>query len=235
VTRSPLGRPEANTPPGPRRGPLVAPGGDANGVSGAVKRIGLLGGTFDPVHNAHVALARVALDTLALDELRWVPTGEPWQKTRRITSGAHRIAMLQLAMAGEPRFVLERCEIERAGPSYTIDTVRELRQREPDAQWFLIVGQDQFTNLPTWHAWGELLSLVTLAVAARPGTSPTVDPHILGHIYQVLPLGPMDVSATAIRERRACGESIDALVPHEVARYIEQNALYLPDRAPPGS
>jgi nicotinate-nucleotide adenylyltransferase len=182
-----------------------------------------------------LALARVALDTLALDQVCWVPTGEPWQKTGPITSSAHRIAMLQLAMAGEPRFVLERCEIERAGPSYTIDTVRELRHRDPDAQWFLIVGQDQLANLPTWQAWKDLLSLVTLAVAARPGAAPTVDPQILGHIYQVLPLGPTDVSATAIRERRARGESIDTWVPREVARYIEQNALYLPDRAPPGS
>ena len=199
------------------------------------RRIGLLGGTFDPVHNAHLALARVALDTLALDELRWVPAGQPWQKARRITDAAHRVAMLELAIAGEPRFVLERCEIERTGPSYTLDTVRELKRREPDAQWCLILGQDQFANLHTWQRWKQLLSLVTLAVAARPGSVPTVDAQLQGRAYQVLPLPSMDISASAIRERVSRGERIDDLVPPAVARYIDQHHLYLPEGAHPGN
>jgi len=199
------------------------------------RRIGLLGGTFDPVQNAHVALACTALDTLALDELRFVPAGAPWQKVRGIASGVHRAAMLRLAMAGEPRFVLERCELDRAGPSYTIDTVHELQRREPDAQWFLIVGQDQFANLHTWHRWVELLSLVTLAVAARSGAEQAADPRVQAHAYQVLPLPLMEIASTTIRERVARGESIDALVPPAVARYIDQHALYLPDRANPGN
>jgi nicotinate-nucleotide adenylyltransferase len=199
------------------------------------RRIGLLGGTFDPVHNAHVALAWIAVDTLALDELRWVPAGEPWQKTRRITSAQHRIEMLKLAIAGEPRFTLERCEVERKGPSYTVDTVRELQRREPDAQWFLILGQDQFVNLPTWHGWQELLSLVTLAVAARPGATVGIGAQLQGWAYQVLPLPSIDIAATAIRERSRRGESIDAMVPPAVARYIDHHALYRPDGAHPGS
>jgi len=199
------------------------------------RRIGLLGGTFDPVHNAHVALACVALDTLALDQLRWVPAGQPWQKTRRVTAAVHRLAMLELAIAGEPRFVLERCEIDRAGPSYTLDTLHALQRREPGAQWYLIVGQDQFANLPSWHGWQELLSLVTLAVAARPGAAVAVDAQLQALAYHVLPLDAMDISASAIRERRRRGDSIDALVPPAVARYIDRNALYLPDRAHPGS
>ncbi|MES2958744.1 MAG: nicotinate-nucleotide adenylyltransferase [Pseudomonadota bacterium] len=200
-----------------------------------MRRIGLLGGTFDPVHNAHVALACIALDTLALDELRWVPAGDPWQKTRRITSNIHRLAMLKLALAGEPRFVLERCEIDRVGPSYTLDTVKALREREPDAQWFLVVGQDQFANLHTWHGWQELLSLVTLAIAARPGAAQLADAQVQAQAYQVLPLPSMDVAATAIRERVARGERVDHLLPPAVARYIGQHGLYLPDGAPPGS
>jgi len=204
-------------------------------VSTSARRIGLLGGTFDPVHNAHVALACVALDTLALDQLRWVPAGEPWQKSRQISSAAHRIAMLDLAIAGEPRFAIERCEIERSGPSYTIDTVRELQRREPGAQWCLILGQDQFTNLHTWHDWKQLLARVTLAVAARPGAAPAADAQVEGRSYQVLPMPRMDVSASAIRERVARGEPIDELVPPAVAGYIARHGLYLPERAPPGS
>ena len=214
---------------------MTPPANDKGIDAAAVKRVGLLGGSFDPVHKAHVALACIALDTLALDELRWVPAGEPWQKTRRITSSIHRIAMLKLAMAGEPRFVLERCEVDRAGPSYTLDTVRELRRREPDVQWFLIVGQDQFANLPTWHGWQELVAQVTLAVAARPRAAPPADPQLHGIAYQVLPLPSMDIDASTIRARVRRGEGVDDLVPPAVARYLGQHGLYLPERASPGS
>lgn len=199
------------------------------------RRVGLLGGTFDPVHNAHLALGRVALDTLALDELRWVPAGTPWQKARVITPAEHRVAMLQLALAGEPRFRLERCELERTGPSYTLDTVRELQQREPGATWFLVVGQDQFANLHTWHGWQELLTRVTLAVAARPGAATASDARLQGLAHRVLPLAAMDIAASALRQRVAAGQSIDGMVPPAVARYIEQHALYRRDGAHSGS
>jgi nicotinate-nucleotide adenylyltransferase len=197
--------------------------------------IGLLGGTFDPVHNAHLALGRVALDTLVLDELRWVPAGTPWQKARIITAAEHRVAMLQLALAGEPRYRLERCELERTGPSYTLDTVRGLQQREPDADWFLVVGQDQFANLHTWHGWQELLTRVTLAVAARPGAPPVTDARLQGLAPRILPLPAVDIAASTLRQRVARGQSIDGLVPPAVARYIDQHALYLRDGAYSGS
>jgi nicotinate-nucleotide adenylyltransferase len=105
-----------------------------------LRRIGLFGGSFDPVHNAHLALARQALDQLKLDELRWVPVGQAWQKARVLTPAAQREAMLRLAIEGEARFVLERCELQRAGPSYTLDTLRELQAATPGSDWFLLIG-----------------------------------------------------------------------------------------------
>jgi len=191
-------------------------------------RIGLFGGSFDPVHDAHVALAHVALGHLALDELRWMPAGQPWQKPRAMTAAEHRVAMVQAAIAGEPRFVLERSEIDRSGPTYTLDTVRSLAAREPDAQWFLVIGQDQYARLSTWHGWQELLGLVTLAVAARSGEAPKPDAAVaaLPHSMAALPLPRMDVSATEVRRRAAAGEPIGDLVPPAVARYIDQHRLY---------
>ena len=191
-----------------------------------VKRVGLFGGTFDPVHNAHLALARAALASLGLDEVRWVPTGHSWQKDHRAVSAEHREAMVRLAMAGEPRFTLSRTEIERAGPSYTLDTVRELHAGEPGTEWVLIIGQDQYARLHTWRDWPVLLGLVTLAVANRPGTDMLPSPEVQAHPHRAVPLPMLDISATDIRARIAAGQDISKLVPPEVARYIETHRLY---------
>ena len=187
------------------------------------RRIGVFGGTFDPPHHAHVALARAALAELALDELRWIPAGAPWQKARAITAAAHREAMVRLAIEGEPRFVLDRIELERAGPSYTLDTVRALR---PLGELFLVIGADQYAGLHTWRGWQELLGLVTLAVANRPGPHPRPDPQVLRFPHRAVPLPMLDISATEIRARVARGEPIDRMVPPSVARYIDQHGLY---------
>jgi nicotinate-nucleotide adenylyltransferase len=190
------------------------------------RRVGLFGGTFDPVHNAHVALARLAVAELRLDELRWIPTGQPWQKARVITPAAHREAMVRLAMGDERHFVLERCELERTGPSYTLDTVRELQAREPGVQWVLVIGQDQYAGMHTWRHWQELLSRVALAVANRPGAAPRIDPQVLQFSHTAVPLPMMDISSTEIRARVAAGQDITTLVPAGVARYIDQHRLY---------
>jgi nicotinate-nucleotide adenylyltransferase len=191
-----------------------------------LKRIGLFGGTFDPPQLAHLALARCARDALQLDELRWIPTGQPWQKSRSITAAAHREAMVRLAIAGEPRFTLERCEIERGGPSVTLDTVCELQQRDGAATWVWIMGYDQYANLHTWRGWRELLQRVTLAVAERPGVAAAVDPDVAAHPHTMVPLPPMPISATDIRARVQRGESIAGLVSDAVASYIDQHHLY---------
>ena len=192
------------------------------------RRIGLFGGSFDPVHDAHLALARHARDELQLDELRWVPAGQAWQKARAMTPAAQRLAMLELAIAGEPRFAIERCELQRQGPSYTLDTVRELQTEMPGAQLVLLIGQDQYAGLHTWAGWQDLLARVTLAVANRPGPLLAVDPEVQRHPHRALPLPLQDIAATDIRARVARGERIGHLVPPEVARYIDQHGLYRP-------
>jgi nicotinate-nucleotide adenylyltransferase len=200
--------------------------GDRLSVPANSARVGIFGGSFDPVHNAHVALARVALAELRLDELLWVPAGQPWQKARTLTPAADREAMVRLAIADEPRFTLSRIELERVGPSFTIDTVRELQAARLQAEWFLVIGQDQYAGFHTWNGWEELLGRVTLAIADRPDVSHVVDPQVLAVAHAAVNLTMMDVSSTDIRERIAHGQGIDDLVPAPVARYIARHRLY---------
>jgi len=189
-------------------------------------RAGLLGGTFDPVHVAHLALAQAALQALSLDQVRWIPAGQPWQKTRDVTAAHHREAMVRLAIAGEPRFLLDRIELERSGPSYTLDTVKALSAAHPNTEWVLIVGADQYASLHTWVDWRELLGRVTLAVANRPGAPPAVHPEVLAFPHRAVPLPMLDISSTDVRQLAQSGADIGALVPPEVARYIETHRLY---------
>lgn len=190
------------------------------------QRVGIFGGSFDPVHSAHVALAKLALTQLELDEVRWIPTGQPWQKARTLTPASDREAMVRLAIAGEPSFALDRIELLRPGLSYTLDTVRELGAAQPDTEWVLILGQDQYATLHTWHGWRELLDQVALAVANRPDAKLEVNSQIAREPHYSLTLPMMDVSSTELRRRIAAGESIAGLVPDSVASYIEKHGLY---------
>lgn len=196
------------------------------------RRVGLFGGSFDPVHNGHVALARLALAHLALDRVVWIPVGHPWQKARRLAPADHRLAMVRAAVADEPRFLVDDCEIRRPGPSYTLETVHELRARWPGVQeWFLVLGQDQYAGLPTWHGWQDLVQCVTLAVAARDARVPvpTGALRAVPHRLEVLPLPAWPVSSTLVRQRLAAAQDVDALVPPAVAHYIACHRLYLTD------
>lgn len=193
------------------------------------RRIGLLGGTFDPPHRAHLALARLAVQVLQLDELRWVPAGQPWQKAGRpLADATHRLAMVRALVAGENRQTVDERELHRAGPSYTVDTVRDVAREQPGAALFLVIGQDQYGRLDTWHAWRELLELVTLAVAAREGqaVAPPAALASVPHRLQTLPLPAMRISSTAVRKAAAQGEDVQGLAGAEVARYIDRHHLY---------
>ena len=194
-----------------------------------MKRIGLLGGSFDPPHLAHLALARLATDALALDELRWLPAREPWQKVGRPMAPAeHRLAMLRLLVEGEPRWTIDDREMRRAGLIYTIDTIRELQAELPAAAWFMVIGQDQYTRFDSWRDWGELLDRVSLAVAARAGEAPQAPPALVATPHRVVPLAlpRLDISASDIRARCAAGAPVAALVGEAIAGYIARHGLY---------
>jgi nicotinate-nucleotide adenylyltransferase len=211
--------------------------------------IGLLGGSFDPIHRGHLQLAHDALRQLALDELRFVPAGRPWQKAEP-TDAAHRAAMVLAAIRGEPRFALDMREVERAGPTYTIDTLRELRGTLGEAMpLVLIMGSDQFERLDTWRDWTRLLDHAHIAVARRadavltPGYAlqeffnahwarpAAVHDAACGRIVEI-DMTPVDASATEVRALLAQPPSpardsrLVEVVPAAVLDYIRAHHLY---------
>ncbi len=198
--------------------------------TGAAGPVGLFGGSFDPPHRAHLSLARTALQQLGLAELRWLPAGQPWQKTgRALASPAHRLAMVQALVAGEPRFVVDSTELDRPGPSYMIDTVEALQSRFPQRrEWFLVIGQDQYARLASWHRWQDLLNRLTLAVAARAGQAVIAAPDVAAVAHRVvrLDMPALEISSTLVRGQCQRGEDITPMVGDGVARYIAQHRLY---------
>lgn len=192
-------------------------------------RVGLFGGSFDPPHLAHRALADCALAELKLDKLLWIPAGQPWQKAgRQLAPAEQRCAMVQLMMDGEPRFELDDCELRRSGASYTVETLRERAVSHPGEQLFLIIGQDQYARLNTWRDWPEILQRATLAVAARAGEAIKASPELQATPHRMLPLAlpAMAHSATAVRQQLMRGEDIRPMVGNAVAGYIAQHRLY---------
>ena len=195
-------------------------------------RIGMFGGAFDPPHLGHVALARAAVQQLALDQLLVFPTGQAWHKARELSPALHRLAMAHLAFADVPHAVVDGRELQREGPTYTVDTLRELQREFPQAQLLLVIGADQAEALHSWRESAEIARLATISIAerARPiRPSATFDASQLppGR-REPVELPSMPVSSTEIRQRAAAGQNISELVPAAVARYIAQYHLYPP-------
>ena len=196
--------------------------------------IGLMGGTFDPIHIGHLAIAEEARETLALERILFVPAGEPPHKPRNeVSPVTHRVAMVELAIAGNPAFELSRVEVDRAGPSYTVDTVEGLAA---DADVTVILSAETFAELPGWHEPERLFEAADVAVVPREGY-PAPDPAWLATTFpgregRVAYLeGPLlGVSSTDIRDRVEAGRSIRYLVPDAVGDYITANDLYRDER-----
>ena len=199
-------------------------------MSTAPKRLGVFGGAFDPPHLAHRALAETAIAQLQLDELRILPTGQAWHKTRPLTAAQHRLAMAELAFTDLPGLVLDDREIRRPGPSYTLDTLRELQAEQPQAELFLVMGQDQADALPSWRDWREIVHLAIICVADRDGLTGKetqfVPPSEMTARFRKLHMPAMDISATGIRSRVATHQGITPLVSTPVASYIDHHHLY---------
>lgn len=196
-------------------------------------KLGILGGTFDPPHNGHLALADAAQRQLRLAQIIFMPAKQPPHKLgERISPLPVRVAMLERALQGKTSFVISLREAERAGPSYTVDTLRELRHDlPPQAELFFIMGMDSLEYLPTWHEPQEIVKLCTLAVMKRKGFRADLDTleKIIPGVKRavVFVKAPaLDISASEIRARVARGEPIDQLVPPAVAEYIQQHHLY---------
>jgi nicotinate-nucleotide adenylyltransferase len=186
--------------------------------------IGLFGGSFDPVHHGHLIVARVAAESLGLDEVRFMPAREqPFKRGRHAAPAADRAVMLELAIAGSPGFAVERAELERPGPSYTVDTLESLRAREPRAAFTLLLGADAAAELGAWHRAGELPGLARIVVLARPGTPVPSSPLIAAS----LEVPAVDISATEIRRRARAGLPVRYWVPDAVAEYMARHRLYL--------
>jgi nicotinate-nucleotide adenylyltransferase len=186
---------------------------------GGLKKIAIYGGTFDPIHHAHLILARQAIETLELDKVFLVPAAvSPLKKSAPVASGELRLTMLRAAIKGEPKFEVNECELLRPPPSFTIDTVEDVRRSEYDVSMYCLIGEDNVEQLPRWHRFAELEKMVRFVVLDRSGKQAS-------HCYQLIHRR-IDISATEIRQRVARNESIRYLVPDSVEEIIQREKLY---------
>ena len=196
------------------------------------QRIGVLGGTFDPVHNGHLHIADALRAALDLDGVLWVPAGRPPHKSDQIVSSDHdRLAMLDLALAGSATDEISTIDIDRSGPSYTADTLEILAEHFPNAQLFFLMGEDSLRDLPEWHHPERILRVAKLAVAGRPGVETDLEslefqvPGVRKRVH-VVPTEEIAISSSEIRRRVKENQSIRGLVPASVEAYIQEHGLY---------
>jgi nicotinate-nucleotide adenylyltransferase len=193
-------------------------------------RLGIIGGTFDPVHYGHLVAADQARWHFELDRVVFVPTGQPWQKPVGVTAPEHRFQMVRLATADNPGFSVSRVEIDAPGPTYTVDTLRRLRAgMDPGTRLFFIAGADAVLDLPSWKDPDELLGLTEIIAVTRPGwdLSRLAErlPAAAGRVH-TLALPALDISSTDLRARVAAGAPVRYLVPDPVADYVAEHGLY---------
>jgi nicotinate-nucleotide adenylyltransferase len=190
-------------------------------------RTGLLGGTFDPVHNGHLILARAALEEAALDRVIFMPTGHSWRKPdREIAPAEDRLAMLRLAVEADPLFEVSDMEVCRGGPTYTVDTLEELHALYPGDDIFFILGRDALMDMPSWRSPERIVELASFLVASRPGVAQEDFRPVPGLRVRRVAMPLVGISATDIRRRVGDGKPIDDLVPPAVAAYIRIHGLY---------
>jgi nicotinate-nucleotide adenylyltransferase len=184
-----------------------------------LKKIGILGGTFDPIHNGHLILARDAFEQLNLDSLIFIPAAiSPHKLQQQPAAPGIRVEMLRAAIEGEPQFCLDAQELERTAPSYTVDTIETMKARELEAEFIFLIGEDNVAKLSSWHRFADLSKLVQFAVLDRSGLKTT-------HPYPTI-RRHLDISASDIRNRVARGQSIRYLVPPAVEKIIRERQLY---------
>jgi nicotinate-nucleotide adenylyltransferase len=193
------------------------------------RRVGVMGGTFDPIHHGHLVAASEVQSVFDLDEVVFVPTGDPWQKSHRHVSPAeHRYLMTVIATASNPRFTVSRVDLDRQGPTYTADTLRDLRASMPDAELFFITGADALMEIFTWRGAEGLFDLAHFVGCTRPGYP--IESAVLDRIpsdrLTVMEIPALAISSTDCRERQLRGEPVWYLVPDGVVQYIAKHDLY---------
>lgn len=199
-----------------------------------MQAIGLFGGTFDPIHNDHLRIARIFADELALDSVIFLPAGDPYHKDRPRTPARHRLAMVEQAVAADARFAVSDCDMVRDGATYTYDTVQIFRQHFPAAKLWFLLGMDSLMQLHTWHRWQDLVRQTGIAVAPRHGFSLAqaalqLQSWLAGALadgsVRILPAEAHDISSSAIR-RELAEKGTSGAVPPAVNEYIRQHGLY---------
>jgi nicotinate-nucleotide adenylyltransferase len=196
-------------------------------VDSAARRVGIMGGTFDPVHHGHLIAANEVAYRFGLDEVVFVPTGQPWQKAvEKVSPAEDRYLMTVIATASNPRFTVSRVDIDRSGPTYTIDTLRELRAQYGDAELYFITGADALAKILSWKDVDEMFELAHFVGVTRPGFDLS-DDHLPEDVVTLVTVPAMAISSTDCRSRVAAGQPVWYLVPDGVVQYIAKRRLYL--------